>query len=456
MNKVNSINPATGKINCSIRLHSKKEALKICETVSIAFSDWKGLSIQKRAEYMHKLAAVLRNKKEEYGMLITKEMGKVLPQSIAEIEKCALTADLFADVSSEWLKDETVNIEGKRAIITFEPVGEVLAIMPWNFPFWQALRCAIPAMMAGNVVVLRHSNLVPMCALAIEEVFKLAGFPQNVFKTVVTDHATVDELIRNKSVTAVSVTGSVETGRTVARIAGGSLKKVVLELGGSDPFIVLNDADINFACKNAVDARLISNGQSCICAKRFIVTKNIATEFTQKLVDMTKSLTVGNPADNSTVVGPLASKQQLLTITKQVNDAKRKGAKVLCGGKSIESPGFFFEPTVITGIKNGMSVAHQEIFGPVSVILIAEDEKDAISIANNSDFGLGASVWTKDIANGEKIARRMDSGLVYVNEIVKSDPRLPFGGIKISGIGRELSRYGLLEFVNIKSIVTPA
>lgn len=451
--RISSINPATEDINKTFDVFTKQKALEVCKKVYASFAGWKSVGLEKRCEYMRNLAAVLREKKEEYGKLITKEMGKPISQAIAEVEKCAWTAEFFADFSIGWLKEEHVEMEGKHAIITFEPLGGILAVMPWNFPFWQALRCAIPAMIAGNVVVLRHSNVVPLCALAVEEAFKLAKFPENVFRTLITDHETVDELIKSQYIAGVSVTGSVETGENVAKISGANLKKTVLELGGSDPFIVLDDADIDLACKNALDARLISNGQSCICAKRFIVIKSMVNEFTQKFTASMRAVKVGDPMNKINTVGPLANKQQFITLKKQVDDAKKKGAKIECGGKRFGEKGFFFEPTVISNIKDGMLVKDHEVFGPVAIILPAKDEEDAVRIANDSEFGLGASIWTTNLRRGERLARKIESGMVFINEVVKSDPRLPFGGIKKSGIGKELSRYGLLEFVNIKPIM---
>jgi acyl-CoA reductase-like NAD-dependent aldehyde dehydrogenase len=452
---IRSINPATEKINHSFTALSYKKSEEIAKKVNGSFPNWKNLSIKERCDYMRRLASALRAKKDEYAKLITLEMGKPISQATAEVEKCAWTAEFFAEKSEDWLKDEPVQIDGKHAVVSFEPIGEILAIMPWNFPFWQALRCAIPAMVAGNVVLLRHSNVVPMCALAIEEAFKLAGFPKDTFRTILADHATVDKLIQSEYVAGVSVTGSVETGKAVAKLAGESLKKTVLELGGSDPFIVLDDAHIEFACENAVDARLISNGQSCICAKRMIVTKKNAAAFTEHFTKLMSAAKVGDPFDKNIMVGPVVSKRQLLKLKEQVDDARKKGAKIECGGKAIDKLGFFFEPTVISGVKKNMLVYNEEVFGPIAAVIVAEDEEDAIRIANGSRFGLGASIWTSDIQKGEKLAKRIESGMIFVNEITKSDPRLPFGGIKQSGIGRELSRYGLLEFTNIKPIVAP-
>lgn len=451
--KISSVDPSNNKLNKSFTVFTKTKSLDIAREAKEAFLDWKNLGVSKRAAYLRNLSKVLREKKEDYARLITIEMGKPIGQSLSEVEKCAWTADFFADKSEKWLSDEPIEMDGQKAFLSFEPIGEVLAIMPWNFPFWQALRCAIPALVAGNVVVLRHSNIVPLCALAIEKAFSLAEFPENVFRTTITDHTVVDELIKSRYVDGVSITGSVETGRTVAKIAGESLKKCVLELGGSDPFIVLEDADVELACKSAFTSRLISNGQSCICAKRFIVIKERFNEFVSKFVSLMSAAKIGTPLDRFTDVGPLASAQQLKTIEAQVNDAKKKGAKIECGGKRLGDKGFFFEPTVITNVKSDMRIAKEEVFGPVAVILPARNEQEVLQIANDSNFGLGGSVWTTDSKKGERMARALESGMIYVNDFTKSDPRIPFGGVKDSGIGRELSRYGLLEFINIKPII---
>lgn len=451
--KINSINPSTGKINKTFTLFTTKKALDISKAVKDSYPAWRDLSVKRRCEYLRKLAEVLKEKKADYGCIMSLEMGKPISQAIAEVEKCAWTAEFFAEKAEAWLKDEPIDLDGRHAFISFEPIGEVLAVMPWNFPFWQALRCAIPAMAVGNVVLLRHSNVVPMCALAIEEAFKLAGFPKNVFRTILSDHEAVAELIKSKYIDGVSVTGSVDVGKTIAKLAGENIKKCVLELGGSDPFIVLDDADIELTCKGAVEGRLVNSGQSCVCAKRFIVVSKRSSEFVKRFSELMQASNIGDPLDKNTSVGPLANEQQLLTIEAQVNDAKKKGAKIECGGKRLGTKGFFFEPTVITNVNKTMRIFNEEVFGPVATVFIAKDEEDAIKIANSSDLGLGGSVWTKDLKRGEEVARRIESGMVFVNQIVKSDPRVPFGGTKQSGIGKELSRYGLLEFTNKKSIV---
>lgn len=449
--KVVSINPTTEEVNKEFETISKAEALAAAKKSKLGFEVWSKLDINKRAEYLRKLANVLRQRKEEFAKLVTVEMGKPIKDAITEVEKCAWTAEYYAENAEKFLEEEIVQTEATKSYVAFEPLGTVLSIMPWNFPFWQALRFGIPALTAGNVVLLRHSNVVPQCALAIEQAFN--EFPQHVFKTLITDHDTVAALIRSKYINGVSLTGSNAAGARVAQLAGKHMKKAVFELGGSDPFIVLEDADVKFACENAAKARLVNTGQSCISAKRFIVVKQIAGQFADGFVESMKSLKMGDPLDMQTDIGPLATSNQREQVELQLADAVGKGANILLGGKRPEGRGYFFEPTVVTNTKPNMRVVKEEVFGPVAPIIIAKNEEHAIKIANDSEFGLGASVWTSNIERGERIARRLEAGFVSINKIVKSDPRLPFGGIKKSGIGRELSHYGLREFVNIKTVV---
>lgn len=451
--KIQSINPATQTVNKEFDSFTKEQLAQICKDSKKAFLKWKNLELSERTSLIRRLGQELNSNKEKYAELITLEMGKNIKESKAEIEKCAWTCDIYSQNAGKWLQDEIVETEARKSYIRIEPLGTILSIMPWNFPFWQALRFGIPALTVGNVSILRHSNSVPMCSLAIEEAFTNAGFPENVFKSVLTDHETVIKLIKNKNVDGVSLTGSFGAGSDVAKVAGKLAKKFVLELGGSDPFIVLEDADIDNAARKAMEARNISNGQSCIAAKRFMIAKPIAQEFTKRLVAMTKELVVGDPTDPLTDIGPLASEQQLATLEGQVKDATSKRARIECGGKKLDRKGFFYEPTVLTEISSNMKVAKEEVFGPVTPIIPFKTPKEAIRFANSSVYGLGASIWTSDLQKAEQMAKELQNGMVYVNGIVKSDPRLPFGGVKQSGIGRELSRYGLLEFANIKSIV---
>lgn len=450
--KIKSINPATEEINKEFEIFSEEEIIKITKESRKAFIEWKKQDLSDRKNYLLKLADVLRKKKNEYGRLATIEMGKPIKQAVAEVEKCAWTAEVYAEKASEWLQEEEVNADGKKHLVTFEPLGIILSIMPWNFPYWQALRFAIPALVVGNVSILRHSSNVPMCALAIEESFKEAGFPKSVFRSIFTDHKMVGKLIESDEINGISLTGSLGAGSRVGKLAGKNIKKCVLELGGSDPFIVLEDSDINLACKNAIQGRMINTGQSCIAAKRFIVVEKIAKQFTKKLIEYNMVLKTGDPLDENTDIGPLANEQQLKEIELQVRDAVKKGGKILDGGKRIGNKGYFFQPTIISDVNPKMMVVKDEVFGPVAPIIIVKDSIEAVKVANDTDLGLGASVWGKDENKAMEIARKLDAGSIFINSIVKSDPRMPFGGIKKSGIGRELSHYGLKEFVNVKAI----
>lgn len=448
--KFKTINPATEEVIAEYEIMPKDNVLNAAKKSHDAFREWKKLDISERSDYFRKLAGILRNKKEEYSKLMTLEMGKPIKQSLAEVEKCAWCAEVYADKAEKWLEEEIVNADGKNHFVAFEPLGTILSIMPWNFPFWQAFRFAIPTLIAGNVSILKHSNVVPQCALAIEEAFIEAGFPENVFKTIITDHESIGELVKSDLVQGVSLTGSTNAGARIAEIAGKNLKKVVLELGGSDPFIVLEDSNIEFAAKNAVSGRTVNSGQSCISAKRFIVHEKIADKFSKEFAQLIDSLVVGDPMDVETDVGPLVNKEGLMQIESQVQDAVNKGAKVLSGGKRVERKGYFYNPTVLSNIKMDMKVVTEEVFGPVAPIVIVHNDEEAIKVANHHEYGLGASIWTSNEGRGLEIARQIEAGSVFINSIVKSDPRMPFGGIKKSGIGRELSKYGLREFVNVK------
>ncbi len=450
--KFKSINPATGKELREYETISENEALQFAERSYMAFNSWKLLSIKERSDYILRLAAILKKNSAKYSRTITEEMGKPIRESRAEIEKSAWTAELYGQKAEEWLSPEAVQTESKESIVAFEPIGPVLAVMPWNFPFWQALRFAIPTLLAGNTTILRHSNVVPESALQIEEAFSEAGFPKGVFKTIITDHNTVKALIESKNTAGLSVTGSTGVGASLAGIAASNLKKSVLELGGSDPFIVLEDADISFTVENAIKSRIRNAGQSCIAAKRFIVSENIYDEFAGKLAERMKTIKIGDPLSEDTDLGPVVNESQLKLISEQVSDAESKGASILSGGKRAEREGFFYLPTVVKGASFGMRVFDEEVFGPVAAIAPFKDESEAIKMANSTEFGLGGSIWTKDGERGKCLAKKIEAGTVSINGVVTSDPRMPFGGIKRSGLGRELSRYGLLEFVNIKSI----
>jgi succinate-semialdehyde dehydrogenase/glutarate-semialdehyde dehydrogenase len=447
-----TINPTMGELIAEYETLTKEEVFNIAECVETAFYSWKKIDIAERVGYIKKLAEILKDNNDTFARLITLEMGKPINESIAEIEKCAWTANVYASNAESWLAEENVKADGKDHKIVLEPLGVILSIMPWNFPFWQVLRFAVPTLIAGNCSILKHSNTVPQCALAIEFAFARAGLPDNVFRSIIADHSTISELIASDLIQGVSFTGSTEAGAKVAELAGRNLKKVVLELGGSDPFIVLEDTDIELAARNAVKGRTINTGQSCIAAKRFIVRREISELFSVRFADLMSNLVIGDPRDENIDVGPLVNQDALTKVENQVNDAINKGAKVLAGGKKLEKKGFFYAPTVLTNVKPDMKIVTEEVFAPVAPIMVVNSDEEAINIANSTPFGLGGSIWTKDLKRGEEIARQIDSGAVFVNNITKSDPRMPFGGVKKSGIGRELSKYGLKEFLNVKGL----
>ncbi len=452
MKNIVSINPATGEINGEFELYSKDRIDDVIKKAKAAFSEWKNLDIQVRAEYLNKAATVLRRRKKELGELITMEMGKVIKESISEVEKCAWALEYFAGNAQRFLEPETVRTDARKAYVQFEPRGVVLSIMPWNFPFWQALRFGSPALAGGNVVILKHSSYVPLCALELEKVFLEAGFPEGVYQSLLIDGATASALISRDEISAVSLTGSISAGQKVAEVAGRNMKKVVLELGGSDPFVVLDDADIEEAAKVAVASRFIDAGQSCIAAKRFIVVKNAAEEFTSKFAEFTGELKVGDPMDMETDIGPLVREEQIGLLSGQVKDALSRGARALLDGGRLERTGFFYSPVILTDVTKDMKVLKEETFGPVAPIVPVKNEAEALKLANETQFGLGASIWSRDKDRALHLAKEIEAGVVVVNSLVKSDPRLPFGGVKKSGIGRELSKFGLYEFMNIKSI----
>jgi acyl-CoA reductase-like NAD-dependent aldehyde dehydrogenase len=452
MSNIETVNPATGKVLATYENSNPEEVTKKVKAAREAFAKWKRLEIAERAEYMRRLGRVMRKNREEYARLVTEEMGKPIRQSLAEIEKCAWVCDYYAEHAEAFLRDEIIPTEFRKSFVSFEPLGVVACIMPWNFPFWQVMRFAVPALTAGNVGLLKHSSICLGSAIRLEQAFMDAGFPQNVFQAVIGDYRTGEALVQ-ANIDGVSVTGSVSTGRRVAELASQDLKKFVLELGGSDPFIVLQDADLNQTAYMATQSRLLNTGQSCIAAKRFIVVREIADKFTKLFVENTQAEVVGDPLDSKTTIGPLVRDSQRQALAKQVDDAKHRGARVLIGGRPINREGFFYEPTIISNVNHSMEVVREEVFGPAAPIIVVNDEEEAIREANNSEFGLGASIWTNNIERGIRLARQVETGIVSVNEMVKSDPRLPFGGIKKSGIGRELSEFGIKEFVNIKSVV---
>src|SRR5690348_10205088 len=410
-----------------------------------------------RTALMRSVAGVMRAEKARYAALLTSEMGKPIVEAEAEVEKCAWTAGWFADNGERLLADEPIASTGTESYVRFQPLGVILAVMPWNFPFWQAFRAGLPALTAGNVMLLKHSSNVPQSALAIEEVFREAGVPEGVFQTLMIGSAAVVRINSDHRVAGVTLTGSEKAGSTVAESAGRALKKTVLELGGSDPFIVLADADLNAAASVACRARNQNNGQSCIAAKRFIVEEPVADEFERLFADAVAALKVGNPMDRANQVGPLARGDLADELERQVEESVRLGARALTGGRRVAGEGFFFEPTVLTNVRPGMPAYHEETFGPVAAVIRVKDAEDALRVANDTDFGLGSNIWTSDVERAKGLAERVEAGLVFINGMVASDARLPFGGVKRSGYGRELSEYGIKEFTNIQTVwVGPA
>src|SRR2546426_1633544 len=450
------INPATGKALASYPIASAPQVRAKVEAARDAFRSWSRLDPKERAAYLLRFAEVLRKHKDGYAETMTLEMGKVIRESIAEVEKCAWAAEYFGESGPGFLQPELVATEATRSYIAFHPRGVLGSIMPWNFPMWQIVRFAVPALIAGNTVVVKPASASPQSGCNLETAFREAGLPDGVFQIVVGDRTTANALI-HAPVSVVSLTGSVRTGVYVAREASKDLKKVVLELGGSDPFIVAGDADLDAAANGAVAGRFVNCGQSCIAAKRFFVVDSAVDEFLTKFTQKMRRLRVGDPLDPMTDVGPLVSEHQRDEIESQVKDAVAKGAKVEVGGKRSRREGWYFEPTLLSHVTKAMRVLREEMFGPVAPVVAVPNLHTALAEANDSEFGLGASIWTKDLARADELAREIESGMVFVNGAVKSDPRMPFGGVKQSGIGRELSRYGLLEMVNIKTVeVFPA
>jgi len=448
-----SINPATEEVVESFEEFSPQQVDQALQQSFDAQKGWRGTSFSERAACLQKVARVLRTNKQRWAELLSLEMGKPIVEAEAEIEKCAWNCDFFAAQAPVFLADEHVDTGVEASFVAFQPLGVVLAIMPWNFPFWQVIRFAAPALMAGNGAVLKHASNVPRCALALEEVFSSAGLPKGLFRTVLVPGSQTERLIGDPRIAAVTLTGSSEVGQRVASAAGRALKKQVLELGGSDPFIVLADADLEAAAKVAVRARNQNNGQSCIAAKRFIVEEPVADEFTSRFAAAVGALQVGDPMQRSTNVGPLARGDLREALSVQVEGSLSAGAHAVVGGHALDRKGYFFEPTVLDGVKDTMPAFREETFGPVAAVIRARDADQAISLANDTEYGLGANLWTRDTTRAKDLARRIEAGSVFINGMVASDPRLPFGGIKHSGYGRELSSYGIREFTNIQTIV---
>ncbi|MCX5886417.1 MAG: NAD-dependent succinate-semialdehyde dehydrogenase [Proteobacteria bacterium] len=451
--RIASINPASGKVIKTFAQLTDTEVENKLNEAQRAFEQYRNFPIAQRAKWLNKVAQILEHNRDRFGKTITLEMGKTLKAAIAEIDKCALGCRYYAERASQFLADVPVPTDAGRSFIRFQPLGAVLAVMPWNFPFWQVFRFAAPTLMAGNVVLLKHATNVPQSALTIEEIFREAGFPEGVFQTLLITAEKVKDVLEDERVKAATLTGSESAGASLASIAGKNIKKTVLELGGSDPFIVLESADLESAVSTAVTARMSNNGQSCIAAKRLIVVEAIADEFEQCLVRKFEALKVGDPMHPETDLGPLATSDILQTLDHQVQTCIQKGAKVLTGGQPLsDCPGNFYLPTILTDIPPGTPADNEEFFGPVALFYRVKGIDEAISLANRTPFGLGASAWTKDDGERERLVQELEAGAVFINGMVRSDPRLPFGGIKRSGYGRELGVQGIHEFVNIKTV----
>ena len=449
MSTTTSINPYNGKELKSYKNHTNKEISEIIDNANRRFYSWRETSFSERKKLMLAAASELKKNKKEYAETMTMEMGKPISQAIAEIEKCAWVCEYYAENAEKQLQDEAIKTDAHKSYVSFEPLGVVLAIMPWNYPFWQVFRFAAPALMAGNIGVLKHASNVFGSALNIEKVFKRAGFPENCFTTLLVGSDAVEKIIENEEIKAVTLTGSGPAGSSVASIAGKNIKKTVLELGGSNALVVLEDCDMDKTIETCVQARFQNTGQSCIAGKRLLIDESIADEFIEKMLIKVRELKSGDPMDEETYVGTLAREDLAKDLEKQVNTSVKAGAKIVIGGKR---QGAYFEPTVLTNVFEEMTAFKEETFGPVLSVTTFKTVEEAIALSNSSKFGLGVSIFTKNIAEAEKLAFRFDEGAVFVNELVKSDPRLPFGGIKQSGYGRELSEHGIREFVNRKTI----
>lgn len=452
MTRIFTVNPSSEEVLAQYEIMGATEVNRIVRQARAAFAYSKNVGIDKRAEFMHMFAQELRKNKTNLARTCTREMGKPVKESLSEVEKCAWVMEFYGDNGPTFLNDEAINTDARKSVIAFQPLGVIGSIMPWNFPCWQALRFAAPSLIAGNTVVLKPASATLQCGIEIENLFRNIGLPDGIFRTVVGDSSTAEALI-DSDVNGITFTGSVSVGAKVASRATGQWKQCVVELEGSDPFIVCSDADMEKASSGAVKGRFINCGQSCIASKRFFVVKDVAKEFIDKFVQKAEKLVIGDPLSESTDIGPLANKGALKNIESLVRNKVINDAEVATGGEpvTVNGKGYFYKPTILTKISAEMRVS-REVFGPIAAVTVVENEQEAIRLANDSEYGLGASIWTEDLDKAEHLSRAVESGIVTVNNVVASDPRVPFGGVKKSGFGRELSRYGILEFVNIKSI----
>ncbi len=448
-----TVNPATGKVLKEYREMSMDEVDGIIQKANQAQQHWQAKSFDERAEYLRAMASILKERKHKLAELMANEMGKPLAQGVGEAEKCAWVCEYYAENAEYFLADDVIETDASKSYVAFNPLGVVLAIMPWNFPFWQLFRFAAPALMAGNGAILKHSSNTTGCALEIEKIIHEAGIPKELFRTIIRDKSEMKEVIQHEGIAAVTLTGSTRAGKAVAALAGASLKKTVLELGGSDPYLILEDADIKKTAETCATSRLLNSGQSCIAAKRFIVTEKVYDAFVEEFTRIMKSKKMGDPFEDDTDIGPQARKDLRDELHKQVQQSVEKGAELTLGGEIPDKPGAYYPVTVLENVRAGMPAYEEELFGPVAAIIKVKDEREAIQVANDTGFGLGAAVFSEDIKKAEEIAaNQLQAGCCFVNEFVKSDPRLPFGGIKQSGYGRELSLYGIREFVNAKTV----
>lgn len=449
---IRSINPATGEILKEYKPLSDNELSTKLKAAQAAFEDWQALTFDERSTHMLSAAKTLRENVDEYAELLTTEMGKTIKEARAEVEKCAWNFEYYAENAADFLKNRVVKTDATESYVAYEPLGVILTVMPWNYAFWQVLRMVAPILMAGNTVVLKHASNVPQSALKIEEMLQKAGLPENTFQTLLIGSAQIETVIENDIIKGVSLTGSEGAGSAVGSQAGKAIKPVVLELGGSDPSIVLDDTDIEFACETVATSRLMNNGQSCIGSKRFIVHEGVYDEFMKKLVEVFENYVLGDPMDESTMIGPLVSEDALSEVLDQIERSVQAGANIAIGGKREGTKGYFLQPTILTNVTEDVPSYQEEIFGPVASVIKVKNDDEAVKVANATRFGLGASIYTRDIERAKKLIPRIEAGNVFVNSFVKSDPRLPFGGIKKSGIGRELSEEGIRAFTNTKTV----